>query len=73
MDILEQRGVIFDLVADELQVTVPLGALSEAQRQELVARRDEVERLVYAALTPYHPAVQMPEEHPAQLMFGEVA
>jgi len=57
MDILEQRGVTFDLVADALDVTVPLGALSEAQRDELVARRDEVESLVRVALGPYQPAV----------------
>ena len=57
MDLREQRGVTFDLVADELQVTVPLGALSEAERHELAARRDEVEALVRVALGPYQPAV----------------
>ncbi len=57
MDILEQQGVTFDLVADELHVAVPLGALSEAQRHELAARREELERLVRVALGPYHPAV----------------
>jgi len=57
MDRLEQQGVTFDLVADELHVTVPLGALSEAERHELVARRDEVEHLVRVALGPYQPTV----------------
>ena len=58
MDILEQRGVIFDLVGDELRVEVPLGALSEAERHELVAWRDEVEALVRVALGPYEPVVK---------------
>jgi len=56
MDLLEQRGVTFDLVADELHVNVPLGVLSEAERHELAARRDEIERLVRVALGPYQPA-----------------
>ncbi len=43
MDRLERRGVTFALVANELHVTVPLGALSEA--------------LVRVALGPYQPAV----------------
>ncbi len=73
MDILEQRGVTFDLVADELQVNVPLGALSAAERDELAARRDEVEALVRVALGSSQPVMQVPEAHPAQLMFGEVA
>ena len=73
MDILEQRGVTFDLVGDELRVEVPLGALSEAERHELVARRDEVERLVRVALGPYEPVVKGPEANPAQLTFGEAA
>jgi len=73
MDILEQRGVIFELVADELHVTVPLGALSEAQRHELAARRDEIERLVRVALGPYATVVAMVEANPAQLTFGAVA
>ncbi len=73
MDILEKQGVTFGLVDGVLCVEAPVGALSEAQRHELVARRDEVARLVYAALTPYHPAVPVPDAHPAQLMFGEVA
>ncbi len=64
MDRLERQGVTFDLVADELHVNVPLGALSEAQRHELVARRDEVERLVRVALGPYQPAVT-PSQPPA--------
>lgn len=58
MDILEQRGVTFDLMGDELRVEVPLGALSEAERHELVARRDEVEALVRVALGPYEPVVK---------------
>ncbi len=58
MDILEQRGVTFDLVDDELCVEVSLGALSEAQRDELAARRDEVEALVRVALGPYEPVVK---------------
>jgi hypothetical protein len=57
MDRLEQRGVTFDLVADELCVEVSLGALSEAERHELVVRRDEVEALVRVALGAYQPAV----------------
>ncbi len=73
MDRLEQQGVTFDLVADELHVNVPLGALSEAERQELVARRDEVARLVRVALGPYQPVVATVEACPAQLTFGEAA
>jgi len=57
MDLLEQRGVTFDLVADELHVNVPLGALSEAERHELAVRRDEIERLERVVLGPYQPAV----------------
>jgi len=57
MDSLEKLGVTFDLVADELHVEAPLGALSEAQRHELAARREEVEALVCAALGPYQPTV----------------
>jgi hypothetical protein len=56
MDRLERQGVTFDLVTDELHVEVPLGALSEAERHELAARRDEIERLVRVALGPYQPA-----------------
>ncbi len=55
MDRLERQGVTFDLVGDDLRVEVPLGALSEAQRHELAARRDEVEALVRVALGPYQP------------------
>jgi len=54
MDILEQRGVTFDLVDGVLCVEAPLGALSEAERHELAARRGEVVRV---ALGPYPPAV----------------
>ncbi len=57
MDRLERQGVTFAMVGDELRVAVPLGALSEAERGELVARRDEVEALVCVALGPYQPAV----------------
>ncbi len=57
MDRLEQRGVTFDLVDGVLCVEAPLGALSEAQRDELAARRDEVEALVRVALGPYQPTV----------------
>ncbi len=57
MDRLERQGVTFDLVGDDLRVEVPLGALSEAERHELVARRDEIARLVRVALGAYQPAV----------------
>ena len=73
MDRLEQRGVTFDLVADELRVGVPSGALSEAQRHELAARRDEVERLVRVALGPYEAVVRVTEASPVQSAFGEAA
>jgi len=73
MDRLEQQGVTFDLVADELHVNVPLGALSEAERRDLVARREEIERLVCVALGPYEAAVAVVEANPAQLTFGAVA
>jgi len=73
MDRLEQRGVTFDLVADELHVNVPLGALSEAERQEMAARRGEIERLVCVALGPYEAVVPAVEAHPAQLTFGALA
>ncbi len=73
MDRLEQRGVTCDLVAGELRVAAPLGALSEAERHALVARREEVEALVRVALGPYQPVVTVPEANPAQLTFGEAA
>jgi hypothetical protein len=73
MDRLEQQGVTFDLVADELHVEVPLGALSEAQRHELAARRDEVEHLVRVALGPYELVVRVAEASPVQSAFGEAA
>jgi len=73
MALLEQRGVTFDLVDGVLSVEAPLGALSEAQRQELVARREEIERLVRVALGPYEAAVAVVEANPAQLTFGAVA
>jgi len=70
---LARQGVTFDLVADALDVAVPLGALSVAERNELAARRDEIEFLIRVALTPSQPAVRVPEAYPGQLMFGEVA
>ncbi|HEY8602191.1 MAG TPA: hypothetical protein VIL85_27445 [Thermomicrobiales bacterium] len=75
MDSLERQGVAFDLVDGVLQVSAPLGVLSEAQRQELVARRAEVEYLVRLALTPSPPAegwVAVDEQH-AQMPLGQVA
>ncbi len=57
MDRLEQRGVTFDLVDGVLSVEAPLGALSAAERQELAARRGEIERLVRVALGAYQPTV----------------
>ncbi len=57
MDRLERQGVTFELVGDDLRVEVPLGALSAAQRHEMAARREEIERLVRAALGPYQPTV----------------
>lgn len=41
MDLLERRGVTFDLVDGVLCVEAPLGVLSEAQRHEMAARRVE--------------------------------
>jgi len=73
MDILEQQGVTFDLVDDALRVEAPLGALSEAQRHEMAARRGEIEHLVRVALGPYQPVVPVVEANPAQLTFGEAA
>ncbi len=59
MDRLERLGVTFGLVGDALCVEAPLGALSEAQRHELAARREELERLVRVALGPYQPVVKV--------------
>jgi len=73
MDGLEQRGVTFELVEGVLCVEAPLGALSEAQRHELPARREEIERLVCVALGPYEAVVAVVEANPAQLTFGAVA
>ncbi len=56
MDRLERQGVTFDLVAGVLQVSAPLGVLSDAQRHEVTARRAEVEYLVRLALTPSQPS-----------------
>jgi len=61
MDDLERQGVTFDLVANELRVAVPSGALSEAERHALVARREEVKALVRVARGPYQP-VAAPSE-----------
>ena len=73
MDILEQGGVTFDLVDGVLSVEAPLGVLSEAQRHEMAARREEIERLVCVALGPYEAVVAVVEAHPAQLTLGAVA
>jgi hypothetical protein len=73
MDSLECQGVAFDLIEGVLQVSAPLGVLSEAQRHELAARRDEVERLVRVALGPYQPVVRVAEANPVQSAFGEAA
>ena len=75
MDQLEKLGVTFGLVDDVLCVEAPLGALSEVQRHELAARREEVEGLVRVALGPYEPNVRRvaaPDGH-AQLTFSEAA
>jgi hypothetical protein len=75
MDSLEKLGVVFDLADGVLCVAALLGALSEAQRHELAARRDEVERLVRVALGPYGPNTRLvtaPVDH-AQLTLGEAA
>ena len=75
MDRLERQGVTFDLVGDDLRVEVPFGALSEAQRHELVARRDEVERLVRVALGPLQPIEErvVADDRQAQMALGQVA
>ncbi len=73
MDILEKQGVTFGLVDGVLCVEAPVGALSEAQRHELVARRDEVERLVRVPLGPYEPVMEVAKASPVQSAFGEAA
>ena len=73
MDRLEQQGVTFALIDGVLSVEAPLGALSEAQRHEIAARRGEIERLVRVALGPYQPVVATVEACPAQLTFVAVA
>ncbi len=75
MDILEQRGVTFELVDGVLCVEAPVGALSGAQRQELAARRAEIESLVRVALTPAQPAEErsVADDRHAQMVLGQVA
>ncbi len=75
MDSLEKLGVTFDLVADELHVEAPLGALGEAQRRELAARRGEVERLVRVALRPSPPTEErvVAADRHTQIALGQVA
>lgn len=75
MDRLERQGVTFDLVADELHVNVPLGALSEAQRHEMAARRGEIERLVRVALGASQPneGHVVADDRQAQMALGQVA
>ena len=72
MDRLEGRGVTFALIADALCVEIPLGAPSVAERHELIARREEVERLVRAALG-LAVVAQPTATNPARLTFGQVA
>lgn len=75
MDRLERQGVTFALVEGVLQVSAPLGVLSEAQRQELVARRAEIEYLVRLALMPSPPTEGRVavDERRAQMPLGQVA
>lgn len=73
MDLLETQGVTFDLVDGALCVEAPLGALSAAQRHEMAARRDEIERLARVALGPYESGVRAAEASPVQSAFGEAA
>lgn len=64
-----------ELVAGVLQVSVPLGVLSEVQRRELAARRAEIEYLVRLALTPAQPAEEpvVADDRHAQMALGQVA
>jgi len=75
MDLLEQQGVTFDLVDGVLCVEAPLGALSEAQRLELAARRGEIEHLVRVALGPSQPSEErvVADDRQAQMALGQVA
>lgn len=74
MDALERRGVTF-ILDDVLCVEIPLGAITDEQRQELVARRGEVEHLVRLALTPAQPAEERVVAHDwqVQMALGQVA
>lgn len=75
MDLLEKQGVTFDLVDGVLCVEASLGALSEAQRHELAARRAEIEYLVRLALTPSQPAEErvVTDDRHAQIALEQVA
>lgn len=75
MDALERRGVTFTLADDALCVAVPLGAITDEQRRELLARRGAVEHLVRLAFTPSQPTEEraVAEDRHAQMALGQVA
>jgi len=75
MDALERQGVTFTLDDDALCVAVPLGAITDEQRQELVARRGAVEHLVRLACTPSQPPEErvVADDRQAQMALGQVA
>lgn len=75
MDELERQGVTFTLVDALLCVEIPLGTITDEQRQELVVRRAEVEDLVRLALTPSQPTKEcvVTDDRHAQMALGQVA
>jgi hypothetical protein len=75
MGSLERQGVTFDLVEGVLQVSGPLGMLSELQQHELVARRAEIEYLVRLALTPAQAAEErvVADDRHTRIALGHVA
>lgn len=75
MDSLEKQGVVFELVDGVLQVSAPLGVLSDAQRHDLTARRAEIEYLVRLALTPSQPTEErvVADDRHTQIALEQVA
>ncbi len=75
MDELERQGVTFTLVDALLCVEIPLGTITDEQRQEFVVRRGEVEYLVRLALTPSQPIEEpvVADDRHAQMSLERVA
>ncbi len=61
---LEARGVRFGLRVGRLVLDAPRGVLTTDDRDEIVARKGEIERLVRAACEPAPSSTPTPREEP---------